>query len=121
MTHDHLVELWSKSQVLNLGPTWQGEPAGTALVEQFVTQWPEARDQVVALLTHPTGLVAAYALYCLHRVRDPILLTLDTTLLESTKAVSIQEGSFRTSLNLGSLARKWAKQARDTTTHDSPS
>jgi hypothetical protein len=105
--------------VLSLGPTWQGEPAATALVEQVVAKWPERRDQIGGLVTHPIALVVAHALLCLHRARDPMLLSLDAALLESTKAVSIQEGSFRTSSNLGSLARKWVKQARGTPTPDS--
>lgn len=120
MTHDHLVELWSNAQVLSLGPTWQGEPPGTAVVEQLVAEWPKSRDQIVALLNHPIGLVAAHALFCLHCARDPMLSALDAALLESTKGITIQEGSFRTSSDLGSLARKWAKDARVATTPDPP-
>jgi hypothetical protein len=112
MDHHKLVELWSKAQVLSLGPTWRGEPEATALVEQVVADWPEARDKVIDLLSHPVALVAAHALLCLRRADDPILLTLDAALFESTGSVSVQEGSFRTASNLGSLARKWAKQAR---------
>lgn len=120
MTLEHIVTVWSKAQTLQPGPTWRGEPESTALMERIAEEWQVWREQIIGLLDHPIGLVAAHALYCLHQTSDLKLLSLDADILESTKGVTVQDGSFRMTSNLGSLARKWAKQFKAKNKKQSP-
>jgi hypothetical protein len=112
MKLEEIADDWVKAQILLLQPSWEGIPKATWNVERIVAKWPEFREAVLGLLRDPRPVVVAYALATARMAKDPILLKLDEGLLTSRAGITVQEGSFRTSTQLGDLARKWAKEAR---------
>ena len=105
-----IADNWAKSQILILSPSWKGEPKAAYYVESLVATWPQVRDSVVALLNDPRPLVVAYSLLTARRANDRVLCELKTDLLQSKAGITAHEGSFRIPTDLGSLARKWAKE-----------
>jgi hypothetical protein len=109
---DAAARLWAKAQIVYESPSWEGQPAARALVEQ-IAQLPECHDGLLVLLSSPSQLVVAYALQTLELMGSLALAELPEKLLERRQQVTFQCGSIRNSRDLGGLARQIRKRARE--------
>ena len=100
---------WRKAQVLHLSPSWNEEPQAKHFAEEIAANIERYRNLAIRALDDPDPLVVAYCLSILHDKQDQSLTELSPSLLGSNSKVTIVEGSFSTSTDLGGLARKWAK------------
>src|SRR5262245_28082247 len=106
------VGLWRKAQVVYEGPTRLGWPEPLQAVQDIAANHPECHDELVKLLDADSQLVVAYALLTLQQMGSRFLESLPQSLLERRDNVTFSTGSFRTSMDLGGLARQVQKQAR---------
>ncbi len=108
---EEAARVWAKAQVVHESPSWEGHPPPRALVEQIARR-PECHDGLLALLSAPSQLVVAYALQTLELMGSPALAELPDELLERLEKLTIQCGSYRSSMDLGGLARQIRKRVR---------
>ena len=105
------VEVWRRAQVVQLTPSWRGEPLPSALIE-LVAQRPELEASLVALLSETSQLVVAYALVTLDRMSSAALENLPEALLSRHDKIAVINGSFSNTMELGGLARQISKRSR---------
>jgi hypothetical protein len=109
---DRAVAIWRNAQVLHESPAWQGQPAARAIAEELASDWPEADSDLVGVLADDHAIVVGYALLTLELMNSATLHNLPAELLERRSKVTLVDGSFKTSMDLGGLARRVQKRAQ---------
>jgi hypothetical protein len=84
------VGLWRGAQVLYGTPAWEGRPEARAISEEIAERHPECEDDL----------------------KRKFVENLPAELLARKASITISEGSFRTKMDLGGLARQIQKQCR---------
>ena len=109
---ERAVGLWRKAQVVHDGPTRPGFPESLEAVFEIARDHQNCHDDLVRLLASDSQLVVAYALLTLQMMGSRVLEDLPEDLLRRREKVTIDSGSFRTSMDLGGLPRQIRKRAR---------
>jgi hypothetical protein len=110
---ERAVAIWRKAQVLFENCSWEGEPKAVAIAEQIAESHPEYEADLAALLLDPSQLVAAYALRTLERMRSPLLENIPSEVLQRRSRVTSSSGSIQDTKELGWLARRAQRRARE--------
>lgn len=109
---EEIVRTWSKAQVMYDVPSFEGVPRARYLAESTAASRPDLKEALLDLSTHENQLVAAYAILTL-RLMDPESLALVPESVGSRKdRVTLQQGSFRLTTNLGDWLRRMRRIAR---------
>jgi hypothetical protein len=111
-TVERAVGLWRKAQVVYEGPTRLGFPEPLEAVFEIARDHPGCHDHLVELLTSDSQLVVAYALLTLQAMASDVLRNLPQELLVRRENITISMGSFKTSMDIGGMARQVQKRAR---------
>jgi hypothetical protein len=101
---------WTSAQVLYRSPAWSGEPKARHVLEE-ITLSSEAESLFWTGLSSEFPLVVGYCLLGLELIGSTKLGILPAQLLDRRDKVTIREGSFSTSTDLGGLARQLKKKA----------
>jgi len=109
---ERAVDLWRKAQVVHEGPSRLGFPEPLEAVFEVARDCPDCHDDLVRLLASESQLVVAYALLTLQMMGSGVLEDLPEDLLGRREKVTTDIGSFRSSMDLGGLARQVQKRAR---------
>lgn len=109
---ERAVVLWRKAQVVHEGPTRLGFPEPLEAMLEIARGHLECHDGLVRLLSDTNQLVVAYALLALEMLGSGVVENLPEGLLGRREKITIDIGSFRSSMDLGGLARQVQKRAR---------
>ena len=107
------IAIWRKAQVLFETGSWEGEPAAVAIAEELAAAHPECEPALVSLLLDASQLVAAYALMTLELMESPALRNLSPEVLQRGSRVTRTTGSIKDTQELGWLARRAQRRARE--------
>jgi hypothetical protein len=108
---ERAVAQWRKARVVHEGPTRLGFPEPLGAMLEIARGHPECHDGLVRLLSDDSQLVVAYALLTLQMMGSHVLENLPEELLGRREKATIDIGSFRSSMDLGGLARQVQKRA----------
>lgn len=107
---ERATSIWRRAQLVRSAPSWEGLPEARAVAEE-VARDPENATWLIELLGDPSQLVVAYSLLTLELMGSHHLKDLPSELLTNRSTVTLVEGSFRNSMDLGGLARQIQKRA----------
>jgi hypothetical protein len=105
------VESWKKAQLLDLSPTWKGEPEATYYAER-VAKETILEVRLLELLQNNNQLVVAHSLHALELMQSSVLLELSKELLARRDKLTLHMGSFRWNSDLGGYAREIQKRCK---------
>jgi hypothetical protein len=112
--------VWRKAQVLYETPPRNGQPEARAMADAIAADHPECEQRLLGLLDDPSQLVVGYALLTLEMLGSPALRNLPSDLLARRSQITLQNGSVRTSMDLGGLARQIQKRERERAERPNP-
>lgn len=99
-------KIWAKAQVLYVGVSFHGEPEALALQEIMLEKPKDYHELLVDNLEHENPLVIAYSIKILENMKSEHLCELSDKLLSMKNKITILEGSFSISTDLGGIARR---------------
>jgi len=106
-------KIWHSAQILDLPPSWNGEPKSVYWLEHFTLSVDPKLDwNLWHLSTDESNLVAAYAIQALSLRDSELLFELPDELLHRTGHISRQQGSFREKLLFTDFVKTMIKSAR---------
>jgi hypothetical protein len=111
-TNSHLVQqavrCWRTAQVIHLSPSFNGIPEASAWVEKLSNC--DAEEYLLDNLKTENQVAIAYVLLTLERMKSPRLKEVIEDYCGRRKKITLLEGSFSTSMDLGGLARRIRKK-----------
>jgi hypothetical protein len=110
---EKVFAIWRKAQVVHQAPSWDGKPEARALAEEIAATHPEHEAALAAALADESALVVAYALISLELMNSRCLQKLPDALLQRRSNITLIAGSFKSSMDLGGLARQIQKHATE--------
>lgn len=98
-------KIWAKAKVLYVGVSFYGEPEALAIQEKLIEKPEDYHDKLIENLEHENPLVIAYSVKTLEKMNSEHLLELSDKLLSMRNKITIREGSFSISTDLGGIVR----------------
>ena len=104
------IETWSKAEVVYQPSPRSATIEAVHLVNLISGEHPELEDNLIELTRHEHQLVSAYSLLTLEKMGSSSLADLDEAVLDRREKISLRQGSFANSMDLGGLARQIKKR-----------
>jgi hypothetical protein len=102
------LRVWERAQVIQSGPAHLTEAA--AFVDGLAARRSEFEPLVIEVLSSSNPIIAGYCLITLDRMKSERLQHLPAELFERRELITLQSGTYSTTMDLGSLARQIARK-----------